>query len=117
MKYSRQDYLNNICSHREYYAQFVTEPIKAIVNHNLGNEIIASNDEHFNDIPLCKWDNLSSHVSTGDSLCAKVCILKECAKQIKEQQEKKKCLWCKKEFSTNWQYRDFCSQNCFDAYY
>ena len=93
--FTRQDYMSNKCSHREYYAQFVTPYIKAVVLKRFPR-IAESTDEHFNDTPLAHWDALSntlkSHLALpeyGDgkkyySLGSAVCILKEAARQIKE---------------------------------
>jgi len=60
--------------------------------------IINSTDEHFNDIPLKRWDSLSFHESAnkdhttglkkaGDymTLAGSVCIYKEAARQIRNQ--------------------------------
>lgn len=101
--YSRKDYLHKQCSHREYYAQFVTEEVKRLV-HRFHKAIVKSEDPHFNDIPLQDWDRLSDTTrlsinkeiwraaespslpknSYPWSLCANVCILKEAAQQIRE---------------------------------
>ena len=89
------DYVLGRCSHREYYAQFVNESVKNAVLRFIGKELIMnSKDEHFNDIPLKKWDDISTQdfdlaitftkVGDGFSLAGKVCVLKEAAKQIKE---------------------------------
>jgi len=81
--FTRQDYLDNKCTHREYYAQFVTLYIKAMVSNFIGiNHIKASMDEHFNDIPLGLWDTLRCG---GKTLSDNVCIAKEAAKQLKEE--------------------------------
>lgn len=94
MKYTRQDYMNNKCSHREYYAQFVTDDTKNYVLLRIGRDrIVNSKDEHFNDIPLKLWDLAVPHApgsrgfkEAGDwySLGTGVCMLKEAARQIKE---------------------------------
>lgn len=93
--YSRQDYLDHKCTHREYYAQFVTEDTKKIVLHYIGREnLLYSRDPYFNDIPLKRWDNLvkflgpvSRMKETQDFLTSVggVCILKEAANQLKEE--------------------------------
>jgi hypothetical protein len=55
--HTRTDYLEGRCSHREYYAQFVVASVVARVLRNIGLAALrASTDEHFNDIPLAKWD-------------------------------------------------------------
>lgn len=92
--YTRDDYMNKKCTHREYYGQFVTEHIKNTVVRLIGmKKLMASKDEHLNDIPLTLWDNLPFHLSpellkrTGDqrTLCVHVCVMKEAARQIIEE--------------------------------
>ena len=96
--YSRQDYLQNKCSHRQYYAQFVDDSVRRMVEQYFTLETLrASTDEHLNDIPLRRWDSLAImlvHYSSirellreyGDfwSLAGGVCILKEAAHQLVE---------------------------------
>lgn len=95
MEHTREQRLNDECTHREYNAQFVTEMTKETVLHHIGLEaIIASTDDAMNDIELSKWDWLPQlpkatfdHLKRlGDSmtLAGKVCIYKEAAKQLKE---------------------------------
>lgn len=98
----RSDYLDHQCTHREYYAQFVGENERIIVRTRIGRErITKSRDEALNDIPLSEWDGLamaylmkdgalrSRLKASGDipTLAVCVCILKEAAKQVKEQEE------------------------------
>lgn len=91
--YTREDYLDNKCTHREYYAQFVNSYIIKAVRQSIGEgRIAASTDSAFNDIPLRFWDNLApvtyseskSLKEAGDfvTLGGAVCILKEAARQI-----------------------------------
>ncbi len=92
--FTRKQYLNKECSHREYYAQFVDAYVIDRVQFIIGKDkILNSADEAFNDIPLAYWDSirLYHHVSSavkraGDtmSLAGQVCIAKEAAKQIRE---------------------------------
>ena len=94
---TRKMYLNNECTYREYNAQFVTKYIINLVKSNIGlDRILNSKDEHLNDIRLSEWDRLANCInpdfkSCGDftSLAGKVCVLKEAAKQIKEQYNNK----------------------------
>lgn len=84
-------------AHRKYYGQFVTPAIKALVLIRIGKDrIVASQDPHFNDIPLNEWDNLAvlhqSSLAIPEengkrywSLGGGVCILKEAASQIREE--------------------------------
>lgn len=91
---TRQDYMANRCSHREYYAQFVTEGLRDVVQSMIGiDRIKASTDQSFNDIPLAKWDRIPMPLGTSEKLkkcddyltkCGIVCIAKEAAQQIKE---------------------------------
>lgn len=82
--------MNNVCSHSEYYRQFVTQRVKNILLQSIEkNTIVKSNDPYFNDIPLGKWDRISEGNKTlfaidgSYSLSNGVCILKEAARQIK----------------------------------
>jgi len=98
--FSRQDYLNGRCTHREYYAQFVTDYVKMVVRDKIGiDRIMQSKDDRFSDIPMKEWDRLSllfrKHVDyvskevgskMGWSLGIGVCMLKEAARQIKEEE-------------------------------
>ncbi len=94
---TRSQYMAGEATHREYYAQFVNDFVKRIVERFIGKkEVLASTDKCFNDIPLEKWDKLANynrtHVSSsllkqskeGWSLSTNICILKEAARQIKE---------------------------------
>lgn len=107
IKMKRQEYLDKYSEvkteaerkaiHRKYYAQFVTPQIKDLVVSSIGRaQIIFSKDYSFNDIPLIFWDKLVESIpasirkqlkAAGDtlSLSAGVCILKEAALQIKEE--------------------------------
>ena len=92
MTFTRKQYLANECTHSEYYGQFVDERTKNVLLRRVGRDrIVASADEHFNDIELELWDALpalQSHdmSAQGDflTLAGKVCIYKEAARQIKE---------------------------------
>ena len=91
---TRSDYLNNKCTHREYYAQFVTRYEKALVASQFGKKKLAEEfkkDESLNGIALQEWDNLARFINTnmrqhGDclALAGAVCILKEAARQVVE---------------------------------
>ena len=89
--FSRQQYMGKECSHSEYYGQFITSAARLIVINTIGRErILASDDPHFNDIPLRLWDRLSFPIKNmkeaGDylTLAGGVCIAKEVARQYKE---------------------------------
>ncbi len=100
---TRQDYMDKRVSHAEYYRQFVTPSIIALVKSSIGIDAIAqSKDEHFNDIPLSKWDamhvvhivnGMYSRIACGEKIKAAgegnsastgTCILKQAARMIKE---------------------------------
>lgn len=92
--FTRQDYLQDKCTHRQYYAQFVNDNVKQMVKDRIGiDKIKCSKDEHFNDIPLYLWDNCGLPYGISDllkqagdyySLAGQVCILKEAGRQLKE---------------------------------
>ena len=98
--FTRTQYLNKECNHREYYSQFVNNAIIGIVDHSIGHDrIVNSTGSHLNDIPLALWDRLAKYsVCTfpvtankmrecGDymTLSGGVCILKEAANQIRDE--------------------------------
>lgn len=82
--------------HRAYYGQMVDANIRSCVIQCIGEaRIIASPDPHLNDIDLREWDNCASRcrgfiakqlTAHGDvySLGGAVAVLKEAARQIKE---------------------------------
>jgi hypothetical protein len=99
---NRQEYMENKVTHREYYGQYVTEDIKQMVVKRFSVEELKDAleyDEHLNNIPLRNWDILASIFTlylnifreqlkkNGDdySLAGGVCILKEAAKQVVEE--------------------------------
>lgn len=88
--------------HREYYSQFVTPEVKQLVLRHIGRErLLRSKDPHLDDIGLALWDPLIGHIAgsevvtllreAGDflSLGTGVCILKEAARQIIEEERAK----------------------------
>lgn len=95
--FSRQQYLNKECTFEEYFRQFVTPFVKAIVRDSIGMKaILASTDPHMNDIPLQKWDNLHHVVlestramrketGEGNALSGSVCIAKQAAFMLREE--------------------------------
>lgn len=94
MKFTRKDYISNKCSHNEYYDQFVNCARISTVSKIIGaDKIKNSTQEHFNDIPLLKWDNLGPLLritrwemdKVGDclTLSHQVCVGKACARQIR----------------------------------
>jgi hypothetical protein len=88
-KWTRGQYIGGGCSHDEYYGQFVTPAIVALVERSIGRKrILNSKDPHFNDIELVMWDNLEvplrAMATTRLALSDAVCIAKRAARQIKE---------------------------------
>lgn len=99
---TRAEYLKRSCenedeqilAHREYYAQFVDDSIRAMVTSHFGlSRLVGSRDRSFNDIELKLWDglHLGSKVHAllkerGDhmTMSGSVCILKEAARQVVE---------------------------------
>jgi len=91
---TRKQYMDGDVSHEDYYSQFVTPAITAIVKERIGVERIErSTDPHLNDIPLSKWDALQPVIAheaalpmkeCGDwlSMASCVCIAKQAAKML-----------------------------------
>jgi len=96
IRWTRKDYMDRKCTHRQYYGQFVTPALVDAVARMIGvDRINRSTDPHLNDIPLRFWDSLPwlgiDHLvgkagSGGVSMSDKVCVMKEAAKQFKERQ-------------------------------
>ena len=94
--FTRKDYLNKVCTHREYYAQFVIPPTMHQVLWVIGgDDIRASTDRSFNDIRLERWDRATINLPVGGdikaagdywTLAGLVCVAKEAARQWKESQ-------------------------------
>lgn len=108
--FTRSDYLENKCSHSEYYGQFVTQLIKdSLVVRFTEEGLIEAykQDEHFNNIPLNKWGYYSNHKKFkefGDfySLAGAVCIEKEAARQIVTESNNIKVNGYKIRFNSMW---------------
>ena len=98
--FTRNDYMNNACTHSEFYGQFVTPAIITRVKSKIGADAIArSTNEHFNDIKLDKWEAIDCKDVTNSQAIRQafetpagkffwsknlnVCILKEAARRIK----------------------------------
>lgn len=75
-------------AHRKKYSKMVSTTLKNYVLECIGlTNIMSSKCEHFNDIPLKKWDKTAQAISvSGRSLSEGVCICKEAARQIKEEE-------------------------------
>ena len=103
--FTRKDRMDGLCTHREFFAQFVTDEVREMVKSSIGEvRIKVSTDEHFNDIPMKMWDNLHDYMgrlvkplwikivypdakAMSWSQSDNVCIAKEAARQIKERSE------------------------------
>lgn len=106
---TRKQYMDKEATHRQYYAQFVNDQVKERVIDMFGVDLLlASKDEHLNDLPMAKWDrlggfafsgarmvmkpyniypvdiNLIKEAGEGVSAATMCCIYKEAAKQIIE---------------------------------
>lgn len=110
--FTRQDYMEKRCSHREYYSQFVNRSVLYSVETFIGRDtLLSSTDEHLNDIPLARWDQLTGYTGfsnwkwllptnnkrikeAGEWLTSAtaVCIAKEAARQIIEKHKEEECL-------------------------
>ena len=96
---TRQEYLKNTKLHNEYYAQFVNDKIRNLVENKFGIRNLVNahlEDPDFNNIPLKKWDSfgylehyldkdLIKETRQGYSNAGAVCILKEAARQLVKQ--------------------------------
>lgn len=101
--FTRSDYLNahedRAAAHRRYYGQFVnSRTIKFVVSRIGADRLLASTDEHLNDIPLACWDMMARTLplarpleDAGDYLTLgnAVCIAKEAARQWLDAQASK----------------------------
>ena len=96
--FTRKQYMNKEVSHQEYYAQFVTPNVMHFVRNVIGEGPIRdSQDPHFNDIPLVRWDNLHPYILSlvgwkiskanggGVSLSDTVCVAKAAAEMIRDE--------------------------------
>jgi hypothetical protein len=106
--FTRAQYLNKECTHREYWAQFVTPGMKSMVARNFALERLQrSQNEYFNDVTrLDQWDIMRGNTfamldlkkwreihypeytdpkSIGWSLSDNTCLLKEAARQLVEE--------------------------------
>jgi hypothetical protein len=95
--FTRAQYLNDECTHEQYYGQFVTGHLTDAVVNLIGlDRIKASSDPYLNDIPLKAWDNLQPLVmsfagaaigkangSGGVALSDCVCTAKAAARYAK----------------------------------
>ena len=97
---TKEQYRNKECTHREYYAQFVTPGVKRIVKDRFGIEALVNtpDQENLNTLHLSIWDGLVTLLWMDFKVCSLlksanewrtlgtgVCILKEAAKQLIEE--------------------------------
>lgn len=70
--FTRVQYIDHECSHRDYYGQFVTPRAENYVARMIGaNRLRESKDPHMNDIPLHLWDELDMRETFGHDLWRK----------------------------------------------
>ena len=89
-KFSRTEYLEGTTDHQRYYGQMLNNEIIGSVIRSIGiDRILDSKDEHFNDIPLSKWDQATRTFDVnkwpeGDSpsQAGLVCVAKAGAKEF-----------------------------------
>jgi len=101
---TKEQYRNKECTHREYYAQFVTPWVKRIVKDRFGIEQLVNtpDQENLNTLTLSIWDGLVPLLWMDFEICGLlksanewrtlgtgVCILKEAAKQLIEEAKQK----------------------------
>lgn len=70
--------MNGEYSHNEYYEQWVTDEMMDYVVSKIGaDRLLGSTDEHFNDIPLPKWDGLSvmDYINQEDWIESRLSVL------------------------------------------
>lgn len=85
--FTRKQYMNKEITHRKFFAQFVDDNIKQDVLNSIDlKSLLESTDEHLNDIPLKKWDNLAGYVFSraNDIIRKPSCIEPELLKKLKE---------------------------------
>ena len=94
--FTRRQYLNGKCTHRQYYAQYVTPEVTGEVLNRWSRETLLASfqeDNFFNSLitPLRLWGEIPLPKDTdskmrrrGDylTLAGRVCICKEAAQQI-----------------------------------
>ena len=86
-------YFNGDCTHRQYYAQFVSDTLKSSVLNTIGLPALEKcrGQKWMNGIKLELWEkcfgvNVALMVECGDgeSIGGRVCVAKEAARQILE---------------------------------
>lgn len=59
VRFTRNDYMSNRCSHAEYYGQFDSPAVRnAILRVIPMSDLMASRDPYMNDIKLSRWDSI-----------------------------------------------------------
>lgn len=93
--FTRKQYLDNECTHDQYYGQFVTEStINTVLSYFSKEKLIEyyASDKKLNNIKLSVWDRMPLYAATykmkdcGDylTMSGHVCILKRAARMIIE---------------------------------
>lgn len=102
-KFTQSDFINDKCSHSQYYSQYVTEGVKSALKELMGLHILMrSKDLELNDIDLSKWGSMSYYIEgivrplvkqigeTPYTIADGVLILKEAAKIIISEEKYKR---------------------------
>ena len=101
VKFTRQQYMDNECTHEQYYRQFVTAAMKREVANTFGvDRILRAMDQdakkgNLNAIPLAEWDRVGlrfravlhapmREAGDGISLAGLVCVMKQAARMLVE---------------------------------
>jgi len=88
---TRKQYMAGEINHHDYYSQFVSDRMINYVVRLIGkNRLLASTDEHMNDIPLFKWDQLSVRDCIASGEDWKTASLSTYSKEV---QEKRPFMW------------------------
>ena len=66
--YTRKQYLNKECTHREYYAQLVQPFMLDVFGPAMKELILNSEDEYLNDVSLGFWDILPKYGHVASKL-------------------------------------------------
>lgn len=99
IEFTRKEYLNQECTYEQYYNQFLTPAIIAIVANRFSIDELKEayqKNESFNSIPLAAWDSLAYALKNtptglgkklrdaGDflTLSGQVCVLKAAARKL-----------------------------------
>ena len=63
IEFTRADYIDERCSYRQYYDQFVDADLIHELDNAMGSEVMKSTDPTFSDIPMRKWESVAGVIS------------------------------------------------------